>query len=65
MIHWTWLVAAACSGAILGALVMAICAAAGIDGAYHEGYERGIALGKRVGYEAGLCDTDPAAEEAA
>lgn len=31
-------------------------AAAGIDGAYHEGYERGIALGKRVGYEAAMCD---------
>lgn len=30
-----------------------LVAAAGIDGAYHEGYE------------AGLCDTDPAAEEAA
>jgi hypothetical protein len=57
MIHWAWLVAAVFGGVLVGVLLMGICAAAGIDGAYREGYERGLALGRRIGYDAGLCDT--------
>ena len=56
MIHWAWLVAATFGGAILGALILGLCAAAGIDGAYHEGYERGVNLGKRIGYEAAVME---------
>jgi len=46
-------------------LLVALCAAAGADGAYHEGFAHGREVGRREGYEAALRDTDPAAEEAA
>ena len=42
MIHWAWLVAAGFGGVLAGVLLMGLCAAAGLDGAYHEGYERGF-----------------------
>lgn len=54
MIHWAWLIVAAFGGVTLGALMLGICAAAGIEGAYHDGYARGLDVGTRTGYEAAL-----------
>lgn len=33
-------------------LLVALCAAAGADGAYHEGFTHGREVGRREGYEA-------------
>lgn len=64
MIHWAWLIAAAFGGVMAGALMLGICAAAGIEGAYHDGYARGLDVGTRTGYEAALLD-EVVREEAA
>lgn len=46
-------------------LLMGICAAGGVDGAYHDGFTHGREVGQREGYAAAMCNAEPVAKEAA
>jgi hypothetical protein len=65
VIHWAWLIPYGFVCLTLGVLLLAVCAAAAIDGAERNGYERGVEVGKVLGYAAAMRDTDPAVREAA